>query len=410
VGRFCIDSKLVGTDKHVVVDCDIETLASSYMLVDSVPADTWHLDGTIKPNSDWCLDSALRLSGRTLNVSPPEQYVTAMTTFSGSLGEMAVPWHKVMPARAHLSFVKGLVSETIVAMANAPLDYYRTVWVPGNSVLRSLQAAAVDSQLWRERVASGEGNVPATQSFVPGEEGLARQVHYDRFKTLTGRLTVESGPQILTLKREHRDILRSRHGDQGGIYALDFANLEARILLYEYGRSCNDVDLYGVIAKELGYDRKAIKGAVISELYGSSKWALGKHLGIEGKELNEFVKKVKDYFSTSELLERVKTQFLATGKVINRYGRPVTIDEPLDHIFISYYGQSTGVDVTMLGFKQVVDTLRKKAPKSSPIFLLHDAMFLDVHNDDLPIVQAIKHVKVKGYVQKFFLKLEKISV
>lgn len=251
--------------------------------------------------------------------------------------------------------------------------------------------------------------MPATQSFVPDEDGLTRPVRYDRFKTLTGRLTVESGPQILTLKREHRDILKSRHGDNGAIYALDFANLEARILLYEYGRSCNDVDLYGVIAKELGYDRKAIKGAVISELYGSSKWALGKHLGIEGKELNEFVKKVKDYFNTGELLERVKAQFVSTGKVINRYGRPVTIDEPLDHIFISYYGQSTGVDVTMLGFKQVVDTLKKKAPKSCPVFLLHDAMFLDVHNDDLPIVQSIKHVKVKGYVQKFFLKLEKIS-
>lgn len=393
----------------MVVDCNAETLASTYMLVDEVPAETWHLDGKVKPDSDWCLDSAFKLSGKELNTRPPEPFVRAMETFSGSLGDVHVPWHKVMPARAHMSFCQGLISETVVAMAHSPLDYYRTVWVPGNAALRSLQRVAINPQLWRERVASGEGNVPAVQSFVPDENGLARPVKYDRFKTLTGRLTVESGPQILTLKREHRDMMRSRHGDQGAIWALDFSNLEARILLYEYGRSCNNVDLYGKIAKELGYDRKAIKGAVISELYGSSKWALGKHLGIEGKELNDFVKKVKDYFNTGALLERVKAQFVATGKVINRYGRPVTIDEPLDHVMINYYGQSTGVDVAMLGFKQVIDTLKKKAPKTCPVFLLHDAMFLDVHNDDLPAVQAIKHVVVKGYVQKFHLKLEKVS-
>lgn len=400
---------MLGTEKHVVVDCDTDTLASSYLLVDSVPEETWHLSGQIKLNSDWCLDSALKLSGKEINLQPPERFTSAMSTFSGSLGDINVPWQKVMPARAHLSFVKGLVSETVVAMANSPLDYYKSVWVPGNALLRSLQRVAIDSQLWREHVASGEGNVPAIQSFAPDESGFARQVKYDRFKTLTGRLTVESGPQILTLKREHRNMLRSRHGADGGIWALDFSNLEARILLYEYGRTCNDADLYGMIASELGYDRKAIKGAVISELYGSSKWALGKHLGIHGKQLDEFVKKVKDYFSTSVLLERVKSQFVATGKVINRYGRPVTIDDPLDHIFISYYGQSTGVDVTMMGFKHVVDLLQKEAPKTCPVFLLHDAMFLDVHNDDLAVVQSIKQVKVKGYVQKFALKLEKIS-
>lgn len=406
--RFCIDAKLIGADKHVVVDCDLSDLSTTYALVDTVPVNTWHLDGQIKSDSDWCLDSAIKLSGKPLNVNPPQRFVHMMSTFSGSMGNL-VPWHKVMPNQAHLSFVKGLISESIVAMANSPLNYYRSVWVTGSAVLRSLQPVAIDSQLWREKIATGEGNVPALQSFKPNENGFARSVSYDRFKTLTGRLTVESGPQILTLKRDQRDIMRSRYGDQGGIYALDFANLEARILLYEYNRQCNNVDLYGVIAKELGYDRKAIKGAVISELYGSSKWALGKHLGIEGKELNEFVKKVKDYFNTGELLERVKTQFLATGKVINRYGRPITIDEPLDHIFISYYGQSTGVDVTMLGFKQVVDIMQKNTPKSCPVFLLHDAMFLDVHNDDLSIIQAIKSVRVKGYIQKFPFKLEKIS-
>ena len=403
MARFCLDRGLLGTDGHLVVD------EGTFQWTNFVPPETWHLNGTCKDDSDWCLDTALRLSDKTVQLAPPERFVRALSLLSGSLGDAPVPWAKVMPAREHQGFAKRLVDEVGLAMAAAPLDYYRTVWVPGNGVFKALRPAAVDRTAWQALVDAGEGNVPAIVSFEPDDEGFARPVQYDRFKTLTGRLTVDSGPQILTLKREHRGIIRSAYGENGTVVALDFAALEARILLYEYGRKCDNVDLYGMIAKELGHDRKAIKGAVISELYGSSKWALGKHLGIEGKELNDFVKKVKAYVNTRQLLDRVKQQYVTTNKVINRYGRPVTIDEPLDNIFVSYYGQSTGVDVTMLGFKQVVDTLAKKAPRVRPVFLLHDAILLDVPKEDLPIVQSIRHVRVKGYVQKFPLRLEKIK-
>jgi hypothetical protein len=403
VTRFCVDSSVLGTDEHLLVD------DGTFAWTKFVPQSTWHLSGCPKDNSDWCLDTALRLGHASPVIAPPDRFVKAMSVLSGSLGEVPVPWAKVMPGREHQGFTKRLVDDVGLAIVSALLEYYRAIWVPGNAVFRALQPVAVDRSAWRALLEAGAGNLAAVRSFEPDAAGLCQPVGYDRFKTLTGRLTVATGPQILTLKREHRSIIRSVHGDQGSVWALDFAALEARILLYEYGRKCEDPDLYGMIAKELGKDRKAIKGAVISELYGSSKWALGKVLGIEGKELNDFVRNVQAYFRTDELLKRIKAQFVATGKVNNRYGRPVTVDEPMDNIFISYYGQSTGVDVTMLGFKQVIDTLAKKAPKVRPIFLLHDSILLDVHVDDLAEVQKVKHVKVKGYVQKFPLRLEKIS-
>ena len=344
-----------------------------------------------------------------LDVVPPAPFLNQMSVFSGSLGGVNVPWQKVMPARAHQAFIKKLVDETVVALEQASTDYYRSVWVHGNGIFRALKRCAIDRSTWDALVAAGLGNVPAIRSFEPNKDGLASSIVYDRLKTLTGRLTVHAGPQILTLKREHRRMLRSVYGEKGSIYAYDFAALEARILLYEYGRKCEELDLYGMIAKELGYDRKAVKGAVIAKLYGMNDWALGKHLGIEGKELHAFLRKFDAHFSVEDLLKRVKAQFVATGKVVNRYGRQVTVDEPLDNIFISYYGQSTGVDVAMLGFKQVVDILAKKVPRARPVFLLHDAIFIDAHNDDLSLLQEITHLKVKGYVQRFPLKLEKIA-
>ena len=396
----CLDSGLLGTREHLVVEAD------TFRWSREVPPGMWHLDGTTKDDSDWCLDTALRLGPGVPDLMPPPAIVRQMSVL---VGDDRVPWQKVMPGQAHRAFTKRLVGEVAVAMAAAPLDYYRAIWVPGNGVLRSLNRCCVDRQAWEAHLASGEGNVPATRSFEPDEEGLAQAVSYDRFRTLTGRLTVRSGPQILTLKKKHRKMLRSVHGDRGSVVALDFAALEARILLYEHGRRCEDTDLYGMIARELGYERNAIKVAVLSELYGSSKRALGQHLGIAGRELDDFVARMRAYFSTGDLLARVKAQFIATGRITDRYGRPITVDEPFDNIFIAYYGQATGVDVTMLGFSQVVDRLAAEAPRVRPLFLLHDAILLDVHEDDMDAVRAIDGVKVPGYVQRFVLRLEKVS-
>jgi len=400
VPRFCIDRRLIGTKEHLVAD------DNSFGWASRLPKDTWHLSGQTKDDSDWCLDTALRLGGNVPHLLPPASFVKEMSLL---MGDHSVPWQRVMPRWAHLAFTKRLTSEVAVAMATAPLDYYRTVWVPGNGIFRSLNRCRVDAGTWQRLVDVGEGNVAATRSFQPDDDGLAREVDYDRFRTLTGRLTVRSGPQILTLKKKHRSLMRSAFGERGSIVALDFAALEARILLYEHGRRCEEVDLYGTIAGEIGHDRNAVKTAVLSLLYGSSKWALGQRLGISGPELDAFISTVQAYFNTKELLARIKAQFVATGKISNRYGRPVEVDEPLDHIFIAYYGQSTGVDVTMLGFRQVVDRLATEAPRVRPVFLLHDAIILDVHEDDMPAVAAITHVKVPGYVQKFILRLEKVS-
>jgi len=401
--RLALDARVLGTDESLIID------GPSFRWAKKVPRDAWHLSGDIKEDDERCLDTVLRLAGKQLSLDPPERFVKAMSTLSGSLGGMDVPWSRVLPNWEHQAFIRRLVGELQGIMPSLPLDYFETVWCAGNAVLGSLQQAAVDRKAWQALVSTGAGNVPALQSFEPGPDSLASRVRYNRFKTLTGRLVVEGGPQVLTLKRSHRGMLRSVYGDKGTIVSLDFAALEARILLYEHGGRCEEADLYGMIAGVLGYDRAAIKGAVISELYGSSKWALGKHLGMEGVQLNDFIRNVKAYFKTSELLARVKAQFVATGKVINRYGRPVHIDEPLDNIFIAYYGQSTGVDVTMLGFKQVVERLKEKAPRTRPIFVLHDALLLDAHNDELGEVAGIKKVKVKGYVQSFPLKYERVT-
>ena len=94
------------------------------------------------------------------------------------------------------------------------------------------------------------------------------------------------------------------------------------------------------------------------------------------------------------------------GKVCNKHGRYLELDDPQDHLFVNTFAQSTGVDVALLGFKSVMDRLGIDGVR--PLFVLHDALILDVRSDRLKDVENISSVKVHGYDAAFPLKFEKM--
>lgn len=346
----------------------------------------------------------MKLSKVEIDTTPEKRFVKAMSLVSSGSN---VPWQLIMPAKQHKDYTKKIVEGVRKVMPTLCHDYFKGTWVHGNKVLRSLQRSSVSRERYQGLIDEKVGNVRTVESFEPDQGDIADEIRYNRFGTLTGRLTVEKGPMILTLNRVYRDIMRP--SGKGHIVSIDFSALEVRILLYESGRSCDDEDLYESIAKQINRERKQVKGAVISELYGSSKKLLGEALGMEGDELNAFVSEVKGYFDTKTIMMNKKLQFMNEGFVTNKYGRIVEVDNPQEHIFVNYYAQSTGCDVTMMGFAKIVSLLAKHAPNVRPLFLLHDAFILDVPEEDMDIVKKIKHVKVKGYEQKFPLKLEILS-
>lgn len=323
---------------------------------------------------------------------------------SGSM----VPWSQVMPSNAYKSFVKNLIKSIAETIDHLPKDYYRSTWCPGGQLLHSLKAAKVDPVAYRAISAGIEHDSGAFETFRPGPGGFLPPVVYDRFATRTGRLTVSSGPNILTLKKQYRKALKSTFQD-GAICSLDFGALEARIILAENGKTSSTPDLYGSLATELfdgRVEREVVKIAVISELYGASKSSLASRLGIGSHKLEEFVTKVRTYFGTADLRKRLKEEFIKTGKIRNKHGRFLDLDDPQDHLFVNTYAQSSGVDVSLLGFKAVVDRLGTDGVR--PLFVLHDALILDVREDRLRDVEAVRSVAVPGYAAEFPLKFERL--
>lgn len=399
--QICIDSTILGTEKHLVVD-------DGYTWSADVPPSAWHFSGEVKLHCDRCFDTAIKLAGAVVDTNPPEKFTKSMkTTLNGRT--TSIPWMMIMPEREHRAFVKKIVNSSIEALGKILKNYYVNTWVPESAILRSLKPAKVNESHIRLIKSQPETRNAAIETFRPGVSGFCPTVDYDRFGTRTGRLLVNSGPDILTLKREYRNIIVPSE-PRGRIAYVDFSALEARVLLYESGGSCPDVDLYTFISNELfsgTAPRNACKKAVISELYGSGKYAIGKELGIEGKQLDDFVNKIKSFFRTKELLKRVKAEYVKTGKVINRYGRRLVIDDPVDNIFVNTYAQSTGVDVCLLGFSQIAQSLSETRVR--PLFVLHDALLLDVPEESVETVSAISEVRVPGYEQAFPVKCEFIE-
>lgn len=396
---FLLDKLILGTDNHLCLQLDGCFWTSKLL------EGMWTLSKHPLPYSSRCLNDLFELEGLIPPLDPPNRFVKSMQTFAAR-ATISPPWSMIMPQDEHRSFVERLINFTSQTLASINLSYYNDVWDKGNVVLRSLLPAKVDGKRFLEVVEDSGMNRRVIEGFRPDGAGFASPVVYDRFGTRTGRLTVKSGPGILTMKKEYKDVIvPSVPG--GHIVSVDFSALEVRVLLHEAGGTCDSSDLYEHISNELFFgkvDRKSVKAAVIAESYGSSKSVLSTFLKIGGRELDEFVEKIRSYLGIKELREKVSGQYWKDGHIRNKYGRRVAIDAPQGHIFVNSYAQSTGADVSLMGFSEVVQSLMK-SPGVRPLFVVHDELILDVSPERMEEVSRITSVKVPGFDQIFPLKM-----
>lgn len=398
MSRFCIDKSVIGTEKHIIVEND------NFIWAESVPRDAWHMTGQYK--SQRCLDSLIALSHRS-STKIPEKYILAMSSvLSSSMLTTSIPWQHAMPQKAFRIFFKTLIQETSSIFPELPFSYYNIAWAAGTDVLSSLKSAKINEEEFARVSSIQTQNSTVVESFNPGRTGYAKRPEYDRFKTRTGRLTVTSGPNILVLDKNFRKIIKSSF-DSGTICYLDFRALEARIVLAENGKHAGPGDMYEEIAKQL-FDneitRDIVKTSVISELYGISRSTLKSKLKTTDKKLDAFIGKIKEHFGIEQLKKRLKEEASIAEKIKNRFGRPLLVNASQDNLLINTYAQSSGVDVAMLGFDRILKKLGTEGVR--PLFVLHDAIILDVRQDRLDDVKSCASVEIPTYDCQFPLKFE----
>ena len=293
--------------------------------------------------------------------------------------EKDIVWPNVMPPESFLERIVEIKKEAQeIICAYTQTDYDKT-YRKCREFLRSLERCSVDIKKIHDNIReckSGPSVQSSLRSFLPKDESdLAAPVYYTQTGTSTGRLTVKSGPSILTLPAKNRDILKSSKG--GKIFQVDFVSLEPRVMLYTNNKPAPD-DIYTEIKERLfnnQIERKVVKLATLSALYGSSYHMISEITGNREASKN-VLRRVRQYFDVDHL-ERGLMQILREEKQIaNYYGRPLIIDDPRGNILVSHYIQSTAVDTALLGFHKLMKDLTQL--DISPTYVIHDAVVVDV--------------------------------
>jgi DNA polymerase I-like protein with 3'-5' exonuclease and polymerase domains len=129
--------------------------------------------------------------------------------------------------------------------------------------------------------------------------------------------------------------------------------------------------------------------AVMGALYGISSPKL-QGLLPNSIDASEVLDQIRQVFGINSLANKLKKECVANGRIVNHFGRPLYFSRCDDHLLVSHYVQSTGVDVCLSGFSRIIDFIKQAKMKTVPIFLIHDALLLDVPPDEIDKLDLLK--------------------
>jgi hypothetical protein len=320
-----------------------------------------------------------------LSVKNPEwKYILPKKVYDKALGDL----------HEYLDITKELLRD-----AEYSAHYSR-----GNVILHELSRIKPNEGVIRDCLTKTKNaTVKSTiKSFEPVDDGFCRPLVYNRLKTVTGRLIVEEGPQVLLLPREMKNIFQSRYGVDGSIVWVDFVSLEPRFTKLVTSDE-TEIDIYTDILHKynLRCTRDQVKVAVLSTLFGAG---LAKLTSIVGKEAILIKKAIKEYFNLGDISSIVGNY--KTGKINNYFGRPIKLKKTVANVAMNNFIQSSSVDISLMGFSSFIKD--PELPKSvRSLCVIHDALVLDVRNSDIDKLRRI----IKGgvcinNVGHFFLGFE----
>lgn len=319
-----------------------------------------------------CARSSLFLAGL------PYESGDDLRPFARAVGSFrdALPLSKFVPHEIFKNFVTRLV-DRLDDHLRGP-SYYSQHFVPQTSVFDALVPALIDMRKlsYHSSVPSNDVNRPVLATFLPDDKGFCRPIRYDRLTGRTGRLKVAQGPSILTLKKDHRDILISRYPG-GKIISVDYQSLEARTFLYSSGVDIPEDDVYTALSSRLfggEYPRRIVKEVVISLIYGMGDIALAMKLGLDKGKVRKLSKSVRKFFRYDELQAQLESKQKG-DRILNHYGRSVIV--PDQRLLLNTFVQSSAVDVVLHGFSRIVENI-PDGSRCVPLFVLHDALIMDV--------------------------------
>ena len=367
-------------------------------------------------DTDWtigCQASKLRVedvaqvSGTKLNVLPEKKYISAAATVTEPKN-FPIKW--MMPTPVFKEYIQRLQDDSWDILTSGSMEYYHNHFLSTRCLLRSLHESIINVPAYEDAVSKENtpGQRSVLNSFKPNIDGYASKVVYNQHGTRTGRLTERSGPQILRLRKDLRHVIGSRFKG-GAICQIDFVSLEARIAAAIAGIA-PERDVYTQIARDVfdqQYSRAQVKLACLSVIYGAGPKRLSSQLSVSRLEANALIFKISNIFDVPDSARKLLHQAVENSVIHNYFGRVLQADDKASHVLYNNLIQSTGVDVAMAGFRWILNELND--PGIVPIFLLHDAIIVDVDPKSASHLIDVANWKIpiSGFDAPFYVDVSK---
>ena len=168
-------------------------------------------------------------------------------------------------------------------------------------------------------------------------------------------------------------------------------------------------DIYEDIRQNLFHgqiDRKVVKLATLSALYGSSYKGIAKITG-NAEASKNVIRRVRQYFNVDYLEKSLMNVLVEEKMLSNYYGRPLKITEIKGNILVSHFIQSTAVDTALLGFSKLMSKMTSQ--DVVPIYVLHDAVIFDVPENEVQNFLNVCSEGIELPIGKFNFDVTKIS-
>ena len=398
---ICIHQKELGTAAHLI--CGDE-----YTWSKNIPEDAWVFGNYHDPRS---IDIIMKYLGTELPTLQDDAIVNSFKAL-GYQTLRDIPWHHVLPQKRFYNEISNIIKECGNALESFESLPYCGILQKEHSFLVGLSRAAIDeNKLASYTTKENNPTVLKTlATFRPMQDGLCKKSRYDQLSTSTGRTTISSGPQILTLSKKYRDVIKS--SSEGGLICqIDFVSLEPRIARKLSGNPDAD-DVYVDICNTLfagKLSRDEAKLAVLCALYGVSSRRLSNMLS--GKlKAREVIRSINRYFGTYSLIKNINDQLKSGSTISNFFGRELVVENKADHVLISHFIQSTAVDVALLGFHDIDKELKSACKSYKGLFTIHDALIVDIAKEDYDKMVSIVSSGVDVHeLGNFPLSLEVIN-
>ena len=358
---YYIDKRYFGSKCHIVLG------SGEPVLIEKAPADLLVENGTCSPGT---LKSFLQICGEVHELIP-ENILKSLHACEMPV-ELAGLKHIVRPTEAAslLAVFQRTVDNSISSISG-----YIPFYIKNIKTLNSCLSMKF---------------LPSFKSIPLDCNGFAEKVIYDTTSTKTGRMSVVSGPSVLTMQKGFKSSIQSRY--QGGkIIEIDYSALEPRVALaLANSPTAKHPDVYSSIGEQINItDRGVVKQLIISFLYGAGMATMQRLTGLSSTVLKPKLTILKQMFHQDKIVEDIRIQLASSGSFTNHAGRPIFPGSDKPGLLFNNYCQSTAVDVALSGFANLIADIKAAGIEATPLCFIHDAILLDVTEHDFSRIKKM---------------------